>query len=100
MTWKTFDNRFAITLRRRGLATAVVYGLSLSVRFTSAAGEEVEIAVPPVQNTRSQTSIISGRAQLPYQDWGRGSAQPVVFRHREPLNSLMSALTRPGCPAP
>jgi hypothetical protein len=39
MIGKNFVSWLAITSRRRGLATAVVYGLSLAVRVTSAAGE-------------------------------------------------------------
>ena len=45
MAWKQFVNPLAITPRRRLVATALVYGLSLAVRFTSAAGEET--AAPP-----------------------------------------------------
>jgi len=41
MIWKNYVNRLAVTSRRRGLASAVVYGLSLAVRFTSATVEEV-----------------------------------------------------------
>src|SRR5207248_10079853 len=40
MIWK---NPLAITSRRRVVASAVIYGLSLAVRFTSATGEEVEV---------------------------------------------------------
>ena len=49
MIGKNFVSRLAITSKRRGLATAVVYGLSLAVRFTSATGEELE--VPPHPHT-------------------------------------------------
>ena len=81
MTWKTFVNRLAITSRRRGLATAVIYGLSLAVRFTSAAGEEVEIPAQSVQRTHPVISIMTrDHASLPYQDWGRSSAQTIVLR--------------------
>jgi hypothetical protein len=73
-------NRLAIT-RRRGLATAVVYGLSLAVRFTSAAGEEVEMPAQSVPRTRPVISIITGVGpRLPYEGWGMSSAQPIVFR--------------------
>ena len=51
MIWKNFVSRLAITSRRRVLATAVVYGLSLAVRFTSATGEEMEI--PPQSAQRA-----------------------------------------------
>jgi len=43
MIWNSFVNRLAVTSRRKCLTTALVYGLSLSVRFTSATGEEMEI---------------------------------------------------------
>ena len=98
MIWRDFVNRLAFTSRRRCIAAAVVYGLSLAVRFTSAAGEEVEIPAPSVQRIHSIISIMSReRTQLPYQDWGLGSAQPIVFRDGGPLNSPMSP---PGCLAP
>jgi hypothetical protein len=45
MTWNKCVAFLASATRRRVIASALVYGLSLSVRFTSAAGEEVEI--PP-----------------------------------------------------
>ena len=41
MAWKNLSAP-AIASRRRAVATALVYGLSLTVRFTSAAGEEAE----------------------------------------------------------
>ena len=47
MAWKHFVNPLAVGPRRKVVATALVYGLSLAVRFTSAAGEETE--APPQQ---------------------------------------------------
>ena len=86
MIWKNFVNRLAITSRRRALATALVYGLSLAVRFTSATGEEVEIPAQSVQRTNPLMSIMTrDGAQLPYQDWGSNAAQPIVFRRGWPL---------------
>ena len=101
MIRKPFVNKLATTSRRRGLATAVVYGLSLAVRFTSAAGEEVEIPVQSVQRTYPAISIMTrDRASLPYQDWGMGSAQPIVLRQGSSLKSPMSARSKPECLAP
>jgi hypothetical protein len=101
MIWKTFVNRLAITSRRRGLAAAVVYGLSLAVRFTSAAGEEVEIPAQSVQGTHPVISIMTrDRASLPYQDWGVGSAQPILLRQGWSSKSPMSARSPPGCLSP
>ena len=109
MIWKNFVNRLAITSRRKGVATALVYGLSLSVRFTSATGEEVEIPAQSVQRTRPVISIMTKAGpQLPYQDWSTNSAQPIVLRHGWPLSSggcrpacelTMPASSVPGCPS-
>jgi hypothetical protein len=91
-----FVNRLAVTSRRKALATALVYGLSLSVRFTSAAGEEVEIPAHSPQRAHPMISIMAGSdAQLPYQDWGLKFARPIVFRHGWSLSSAT-----PGCSPP
>jgi hypothetical protein len=88
MAWKNLISPLAITSRRRVVASAVMYGLSLAVRFTSAAGEEVEIPVQSVQRTNPVISIMaSNGAQLPYQDWSPRSAQPIAFRQGSPLSS-------------
>ena len=101
MIWKTFVSRLAITSRRRCLATAVIYGLSLAVRFTSAAGEEVEIPPQSMQRAHPVISIMTmDRASLPYQDWVQGPAQPIVLRQGWRLTSPMSAPSPPGCFAP
>jgi hypothetical protein len=93
MIWKDFVSRLTIISRRRGLATAVVYGLSLSVRFTSAAGEEVEIPPQSAQRTYPLVSIMTRDGSgLPYHDWGSKAAQPVVFR-----NGWAPAPPPPGC---
>ena len=100
MIWKTFVSRLAITSRRRGLATAALYGLSLAVRFTSAAGEEVEIPPQSAQRAQPLISIMtSDSSRLPYEDWGRKSMQPVVFRQGWPPGSpLERILPRPSQP--
>ncbi len=70
MTWKTFVNLPAIAPRRKVIATAIVYGLSWAVRFSSATGEEVEIPPQAVQSTSPVTSIvINDGAQLFNEDW-------------------------------
>ncbi|MEY9362497.1 hypothetical protein ABH994_005218 [Bradyrhizobium yuanmingense] len=77
MLRKNLVDRLAITSRRKGFVTALVYGLSLGVRFTSAAGEEVEIPAQAVQRTSPVISIMSKvGAQLPYQNWGRAQLCP------------------------
>ena len=96
MIGKNLVSRLAITSSRKGLASAVVYGLSLAVRFTSAAGEEVEIPPQSAQRAQPPISIMTrDSSSLPYQDWGRKSVQPIVFRQGWPPSS-----PSPGCVAP
>ena len=98
MIWKNVVSLIAITSRRRAVATAIVYGLSLAVRFTSATGEEMEIPAQSVQRTNPVMSSIMTKdgAQLPYADWVPNAAQPIIFRHRGPLRvSSMSSCRSP-----
>jgi hypothetical protein len=79
MAWRTFGSSLAITRRRRVVATALVYGLSLTVRFTSAAGEETEAPAAAVQGASPMTSImINDGAQVLYKNWPSGFAQPIA----------------------
>jgi hypothetical protein len=95
MIWKNFVNPLAITSRRRVVAPAVIYGLSLAVRFTSATGEEVAIPAPSPQRAHPLISIMTrDDARLPYQDWAK-PAQPIVFRHGWSPGSAT-----PGCTLP
>ena len=78
MTWKNFVSRRLMSSRRRSLATATLYGLSLAVRFTSATGEEVELPAHYVHPMHPLVSIMTrDGSSLPYQDWG---PRAVVFR--------------------
>jgi hypothetical protein len=96
MIGKNFVSQLAITSSGRGLATAVVYGLSLAVRFTSAAGEEVQIPPPSAQRPYPLASImISDGSRLPYHDWSHKPALPIVLRQGWPPGS-----PKPGCIAP
>jgi hypothetical protein len=72
MAWKHFVGPHAITSRRRVLASAVMYGLSLTVRFTSAAGDETE-ARPQVAQRTDPASIIF------YKDWPNRPTPPIGF---------------------
>ena len=95
MISNNFVSRLAVTSRRKALSTALVYGLSLSVRFTSAAGEEVEIPAHSPQRTAHPVISVMNDAQLPYQNWSLKSARPIVFRHGWSLSSAT-----PGCSPP
>jgi hypothetical protein len=108
MAWNI--SPFAITSRRRVVASAVLYGLSLAVRFTSAAGEEVEIPAQSMQRTSFLISIMNRNSvQLPYQDWSPKSPQPIAIRRGWPLSSgscgaacesSMPMSSMPGCVSP
>ena len=92
MTSKNFVDLLAIAPRRRMVVTAIIYGLSLAVRFTSATGDEVEI---PPQSARANPAVsimTRDSAQLPYADWTPNAARPVFFRRswRLPLSSMTS----------
>ena len=101
MIRKPLVSRLEITLRRRGLAAAVIYGLSLAVRFTSAAGEEVEIPAQSLQRAHPVIAIMTeDRTSLPYRDWGRIPGQPIVLRQGWRMNSPTSTSAPPGCLAP
>ena len=97
MTSKTFVTVLAIAPRRRLVATTIVYGLSLAIRFTSATGEEVEIPAQSMPRPNPVMSIMTrDGALLPYADWGPSTDQPMIFRHRwSQRTSSMSS-----CPSP
>lgn len=87
MTWRNFVSRLPITSQRRGLSTATLYGLSLAVRFTSAAGGADEVPAPSLQMINPVTSIMIRTApRLSYEDMAR-AAQPIVLRSGWPLGS-------------
>jgi hypothetical protein len=72
MIWKSIVRARAVAPRRKMVATALVYGLSLAVRFTSAAGEETEVPQPSAQGSYAMTSImINNSDRAFYRDWAR-----------------------------
>jgi hypothetical protein len=97
MTSKTLFSSLAIPPRRRLVASAIVYGLSLAIRFTSATGEEVEIPPQSMQTTNPVMSIMTNDgAQPPYAVWGPNAAEPIFFRRRWPQR----ASSMPSCASP
>jgi len=110
MTWKNFVSPLAITARRRVLANALVYGLSLTVRFTSGAGEETESPAQSTQRTTSMTSIVTkDLAQIFHKDSDSKPSQPIVFYRGWPLGfrasrqaceCSMPMSSIPNCSAP
>jgi hypothetical protein len=67
MAWKNFP--LAITSRRRLAATALVYGLSLTVRLTSATGEEARISAQAVQPSPMNSIVINDGAHSFPKGW-------------------------------
>lgn len=87
MTWRDLVSRLPIGSHRRGLATATLYGLSLAVRFTPAAGEDGEMATQSLQMIKPVTSVMIRTApQLPFEGLAK-AAQPIVLRPGWPLGS-------------
>jgi hypothetical protein len=79
---RNFVCSLAIAQRRRGIATALVYGLSLAVRFASATGEQTEIPPQVLQRSNLVTSImINDGGRLFYKDW------PIAFQRDGSLGS-------------
>ena len=87
MAWKNVVSPLAIAPRRRVVATALIYGLSLTVRFISAAGDETEIR-QTAQSTNPMTSImINDGAQIFDKGWPPTSPQSIVFHRGWPPGS-------------
>lgn len=54
MTWNNLVAPHAITSRRRVVASALMYGLSLTVRFTSSVRETAEVPPQAIVNDAAQ----------------------------------------------
>jgi hypothetical protein len=87
MAWKNFIGPYAITSRRRVIASALIYGLSLTVRFTSATGEEPEHPVQTAQRISPMLSILMKDGVPISRDWPLKHAQAIVFERARPLGS-------------
>ena len=103
MAWRNFGRTLAITRRRRTVASALVYGLSLTVRFTSATGEEIEAPAPALGANPMASVMIYDGAQVPYK---ARPSQPAAFLDgasqpgcRAACESAMPALFMPDCAA-
>ncbi|QIG91018.1 MULTISPECIES: hypothetical protein [unclassified Bradyrhizobium] len=105
MNWKTCVTALpAIVPPRRAIATALVYGLSLGVRFTSATGEQVEVhslATASIMTTDDTPTSDNG--------WHLGPAQPIALRLTQPpaagrchagCGRTMPMASAPTCGAP
>jgi non-heme chloroperoxidase len=88
MFWTNSTSRLVNTSRRKVLATALMYGASMTVRSSSAAGEETKPTKHfPERNDPMTTIATKDGVQIFYKDWGPKTAQPIVFHHGWPLSS-------------
>ena len=87
MAWKNFIGPHAITSRRRVVASALMYGLSLTVRFTSPTGEETENPAQAAQGTSPMLSIMIKDGVPITGDWLPKPAHAIVFQRGWPVSS-------------
>jgi hypothetical protein len=78
MTWKNKVAFPAIAPRRRIIATALIYGLSLTVRFTSPTGEDAD---------NHSRAVPTGDVKATHVVWPLKLAQPVTLYRSLPLAS-------------
>jgi hypothetical protein len=72
------------TWRRNAVTSAVLYGLSLSVRFTSATGEEIEVPMQTVERSHGMLSILNSGEHASENDWSGRTAVPLAFHRGSP----------------
>jgi non-heme chloroperoxidase len=88
MVWNNSIKLLATRSRRSAIATVLMYAISVTVRFTSATGDEANLPTYSEQRINAMTSITTqDGVTLFYKDWGPKSAQPIVFHHGWPLSS-------------
>ncbi len=90
MAWKIFSGPSAILSRRRVFASALLYGLTLTIRLTNPAGEEAE--KPPLPATQKSSALLSIMAHA-----GNPALTDRTFRSARPL---VSRACRSGCDRP
>ena len=86
MAWKNFIGPNAITSRRRVIASALMYGLSLTVRFTSPTGGEAENPAQAAQGVSPMSSIVINAGGQLFGNWPK-PAHSIVFQRSWQLNS-------------
>jgi hypothetical protein len=97
MAWKNFIGPHAITARRRVIVSVLMYGLSLTVRFTSPTGEEAD---NPAQAARGMSPVLSilMKDGVPIsRDWPVKPAHAIIFQR---ARSPGSASCRASCERP
>ena len=79
MAWKNFVGPNAITSRRRVVASALMYGLSLTVRFTSPTGEEAENSAQATLGNKPMSSIVINDGAQIFKTWPN-PGHSIVFQ--------------------
>ena len=97
MAWQNLIGPHAITSRRRVVASALMYGLSLTVRFTSATGEDTENPAQVAQSTSPMLSIMNKDGVPISRDWPAKPTYSIVFQRAQPRSSRGC---RPACERP
>jgi non-heme chloroperoxidase len=88
MLWNNSIKLVAARSRRSAIATALMYAVSATLRFTSATGDEANLPNFYEQRINAMTYITTqDGVKLFYKDWGPKSAQPIVFHHGWPLSA-------------
>ncbi|MDB5533976.1 MAG: Non-heme chloroperoxidase [Hyphomicrobiales bacterium] len=88
MVWNNSIKLLATRSRRSAIATALMYAISATVRFTSATGDEANLPTYSQQRIHDMTSFTTqDGVTLFYKDWGPKSARPIVFHHGWPLSA-------------
>jgi hypothetical protein len=87
MAWKNLIASHAITSRRRVVASALMYGLSLTVRFASPTGEETENPAQAAQTTSPMLSILMKDGVPIFMDWPPKPAYAILVQRGRPLRS-------------
>lgn len=81
-------HHLAATSRRKLLASSLLYAASLTIRSSSAAGEESRSSTASADGDASMSFVTTtDGTKIFYQDWGPKTAQPIVFHHGWPLCS-------------
>ena len=97
MAWNKLIGPLAITSRRRAVASALMYGLSLTVRFTSPTGEETENPVHVSQGMHPVSAIMLSDAGQIFRNFPAKAAHSIVFQRGRPFNP---GSCRAGCERP
>lgn len=108
MAWTIFKGPFAITTQRRIVASALIYGLTLTIRLTSSAGEEVRQPPPAAPSTSPPRAIMNHDGLRSFNNQSFTSVRTVLFQPRARASRVCHAecespiqlASLPDCSAP